>query len=79
MTEDSPKADSYETYLHFYPEGTFAPLARRRVPQPVAAAPTVRQPPAPDYGLAGLDFDRLDERAKANTARLTQNARKASR
>ena len=77
--KDSKDPDAYETYLESFPDGLFAPLAKRRAaraavdseieaPPPSPGAPPRRRPP-PASSLPKLDYDTLSERAIENTKR----------
>ena len=72
--KDSTKAEDYEAYLETFPEGIFAPLARRRAMRKSAMAEVVELSPTPDDRPGGLDFDRLNERAKENSERAKRKA-----
>ena len=72
--KDSTKAEDYEAYLEIFPEGIFAPLACRRAMRKGAVAEVVELSPMPDDWARGLDFDRLNERAKENTERANRKA-----
>ena len=65
--KDSTKAEEYEAYLETFPEGLFAPLALRRSMRNGGTAVASEPPPVPVARTSGLDFDRLNERAKENT------------
>ena len=67
--KDSTKAEDYEAYLETFPEGIFASMARRRVMRMSAMEEVVVLSPMPDDWPSGLDFDRLNEKAKENTER----------
>lgn len=72
--KDSTNAEDYEAYLETFPEGAFAPLARRRTMRKGAMTEVVELSPTPDDWPSGLDFDRLNERAKENTERANRKA-----
>ncbi len=72
--ENSTKAEDYEAYLQIIPEGIFASLARRRVMRLGSMAEGDELSPTPVDRVDGLDFDRLNERAKENTERAKRKA-----
>jgi hypothetical protein len=76
---DSDDPSDYQVYLETYPNGVFAPLARKRLhgEEPTAApaaaakpgdAATRRRPPVTSYPK--LDYETLNQRAIENTRRL---------
>ena len=72
--KDSTNAEDYEAYLETFPEGIFAPLARRRAMRKSAVAEVVELTQTPDDRPSGLDFDQLSESAKENTERAKRKA-----
>lgn len=72
--KDSRNSEDYEAYLETFPEGLFAPLARRRSRRNGGTAMPCKAPPAPLAAKIGLDFDRLDQRAKKNTKQARSRA-----
>jgi hypothetical protein len=75
--KDSDDPSGYEVYLETYPDGVFAPIARKRLnPGETTATPTSqpgdaatrRRPPVTSYPK--LDFETLNQRAIENTRRL---------
>ena len=72
--KNSTEAEDYEAYLQIIPEGVFASLARRRVMRLGAMAEGGEMSPKPVGRSHGLDFDRLNERAKENTERMMRKA-----
>ena len=71
----SENPEDYQAYLETFPDGVFAPLARKRVTHPAptppsaapSAAPRPRRPPAGSYPT--FDYDTLNARAIENTRR----------
>ena len=74
--KDSPNADDYEAYLETFPEGIFAPLARRRIMLMGAKLETFELSPSVIIPPIGMDFDQLNEKAKRNTERAMSKAAK---
>lgn len=72
--KDSRNSEDYEAYLEVFPEGLFAPLARRRSRRNGGTAMPCKAPPAPLAAKIGLDFDRLDQWAKKNTKQARSRA-----
>lgn len=70
--KDSRHSEDYEAYLETFPEGLFAPLARRRSMRVGGTAEPSE--PAPVARKSGLDFDRLNESAKKNAEQARSRA-----
>ncbi len=72
--KDSATAEDYKAYLETFPEGIFAPLARRRTGRMGAMAKPCELSPTLVGPQCGLDFDWLNERAKENTEQAKSKA-----
>ena len=72
--KDSTKVEDYEAYLQVFPDGIFASLAHRKAMRKGVMAEVVELSPTPDDRPGGLDFDRLNERAKENSERAKRKA-----
>ena len=72
--KDSTKVEDYEAYLQVFPDGIFASLAHRKAMRKGVMAEVVELSPTPVDRPGGLDFDRLNERAKENSERAKRKA-----